>query len=315
MAEKNPNPNGAEKPTVEEAIADFNRLSRKYTYGMLAGIGAGLVVALLFLLLLPFGDNLVAGLMTFLVALILSFAITTGLKNRFFKSNVSLFVVQQVFGPEVTYKPSGGYPSQLLRDLQMFRVSSLQQEDYIAGAYKGVAFTAADVKSYTVHHHKDTTTTEVHFEGVVLTYDFNKPFEGEIHIVEKDARSLYSSRRNFEKVPMESIEFNDNYQLYATDPHQAYYVVTPPLILALINIRRQIKGGFHFKFTGSKLFVTIEGASNHLEAPTFKKFTAESFEKMKAELEPLKIIVDELKLDNEHFEEVDRALRTAQAGR
>lgn len=311
MAKKNPNPDREGKTTVEEAIADFNRLSRKYNYGMLAGIGAGLVVALLFLLLLPFGENFMAGLMTFLVALVLSFAVTTGLKNRFFKKSVSLFVVQQVFGPEVTYKPSGGYPSQFLRDLQMFRVSSLQQEDYIAGAYKGVAFTAADVKSYTVHHHKDTTTTEVHFKGVVLTYDFNKPFEGEIHIVEKDARSLYSSRRNFEKVPMESIEFNDNYQLYATDPHQAFYVVTPPLIVALINIRRQIKGGFHFKFTGSKLYVTIEGASNHLEAPAFKKFTVESFEKMKAELEPLKMIADELNLDSEYFEKVDKALRAA----
>lgn len=240
------------------------------------------------------------------VVIIISFSVPVAIFQNYFKKHFCELLVRSVY-EDASYEAKPVINGREIKKLEMFMVDNLQCEDMIRASYKGVNFSAVDMSSYTVTTNgKNNTTTITHFDGLLLRYDFNKPFEGMIRIVEKEAALFPTGTGGLKKVKVESIEFNNNYNLYASSEAIAFYVLTPQVIMGLLDLRKTIKGAITIRITANSIYFAVGGAKNHLEPPLFKKFGREELVKMSKGLEPMKVFVDLLNLDDRHFVEVNQ---------
>jgi len=294
---------------VDQAIADINK---KVKSRILVFVILGIILVAIGILLLAFVD-LMPGIMFMVFGVIFPIAGLSFAKNRAIKVHLIPLVIQKSFGKSAIYRPFTGYNSSELKEMNMFHVHTLSQEDYISAVYKGVKFRCSDVESYETHTDSDGHSSKtVYFDGIVLVYEFNKPFEGEIRVSEKEISSRqFVIPKYLKEIHLESTEFEDNYDAYASDEHIGFYVLTPQLIMQLNKIRTIIKGTFLFQFKGDKLYIAINGAKNRLEAGLTKKLNREIVDKLCKELTPLKMICDVLNLDNSYFKENHKILTNA----
>ena len=173
----------------------------------------------------------------------------------------------------------------------------------ILGEYKGVKFSCSNVLTgqETYSSSSKTTDTDIYFQGIIASYEFNKSLEGVVEIREDEAgfgNSLLLSKRN--RVEFEDIEFNKQFNVYASDELKAFYIVTPKFIEAFKEIKRRIPGSLIFMVRNDKLFIVINGARNDFEFD-MKDAKASENEVIKSlikELIPFKWFVDILNLDD-----------------
>ncbi|HBD05887.1 MAG TPA: hypothetical protein DCY93_00555 [Firmicutes bacterium] len=286
---------------VDEAIAEINK---KVKSRILVFVILGVILIAIGIILIVFVD-IMPGIMFMVFGVLFPVGGLSFAKNRAIKVHLIPFVIKKALGKSAIYRPFTGYDSSELMKMDMFRVHTLSQEDYISAVYKGVKFRCADVESYETHSDGDGHTSRTtYFDGIVLVYEFNKPFDGEIRVAEKEiGSSQFIIPKHLKEIHLESTEFEDNYDAYASDEHIGFYVLTPQLIMQLNKIRTIIKGTFLFQFKEDKLYIAINGAKNRLEAGLTKKLNRETVDKLCKELDPLKLICDVMNLDNTYFKE------------
>lgn len=182
------------------------------------------------------------------------------------------------------------------------RPDRFHSEDFISGSMDDVSFISSDVKleEKHVHHTKNGTRTEwvTYFLGRIFIFDFNKRFEGALQVAEN---TKPTGRKKFNKIKMESIEFNRVYKTYTTNDHTAFYVLTPHLMDALLNFEKNNKGHISFSFIGSKLYIAINNFRDTFELRLFRKIDQSTIEEFKRDLLVIHDIVRELKLNKKIF--------------
>ncbi len=111
---------------------------------------------------------------------------------------------------------------------------SFHTEDYLHGFYRGVEFEQSDVKIVS-HSGKHTYT---HFDGRMLTFLY--PGIKQVNSIKVYTKTFsYSSKLGTtQKISMENEEFNRFFKVYAYDPHEAFYVLTPQVMERLLEIRK-----------------------------------------------------------------------------
>ncbi|MDB4334806.1 DUF3137 domain-containing protein [bacterium] len=143
-------------------------------------------------------------------------------------------------------------------------------DDYISGNIEKTDFEFSELRS----QYKTTTTedgntkTEWHniFKGLFFHADFNKEISGETFVLPDTAEKLFgkigqsmqkrSSRG--ELVKLENPEFEKEFVVYSSSQVEARYILTPTMMEAMVNIRRQLKQKFYFSFVGSRVFCAIK---------------------------------------------------------
>lgn len=197
---------------------------------------------------------------------------------------------------------SGLDKSQVMDTEFLKRPDRFHSEDFISGSMDGVSFVSSDVKleEKHVHHTKNGTRTEwiTYFLGRIFIFDFNKRFDGDLQVAEN---TRPTSRKKFNKIKMESIEFNKVYKTYTTNDHTAFYVLTPHLMQALLDFEKNNKGHISFAFSGSKLYIAINNFRDTFELRLFRKIDQSTVEEFKRDLFVIHEVVRELKLNKKIF--------------
>lgn len=172
-------------------------------------------------------------------------------------------IIEILYGPKSTYNVVGGFSREYLSDLNLFPVRKLRQEDQIIGQYQGVPFTITDVTSYheeTRSNGKTTTTETVYdFVGSVISIRMNKPAKTPLTLLR--GFSLFSG----DSIDFESTEFNKLYNCYCQDREQAFYLITPQIQLAILQLTKGIPGSMSFLFRGDELVIAISGNSTEFK--------------------------------------------------
>lgn len=161
---------------------------------------------------------------------------------------------------DYTYRPSQGFSGAQLTSFKLYK-ESLQYattEDMIEGTYKGVHYCQSDVK----REHRSNESKEFAHNGRVCVYDFNKKLDGEILIANKDNTNIVSF--GMQKVSMESMAFNNAFQVYASDPHIAYYILTPQFMEYMLALN--IRGEFAMRIFENNIFVLRNHINGIFEA-------------------------------------------------
>ena len=205
--------------------------------------------------------------------------------------------------------------------------SRFTSNDYTTGKYKGTLFSQADIKieeEYT-DSDGDTHYTTI-FSGRWMIFEFPKKFNFRIMIKGKRGGNILIKRkrtgdkkRKYEKIEVESGEFNKLFKLYAEDGFETFYLLDPAFIHNLTELGIESGGKILLCFVDNQLHVGINNYTDSFEPPRkVSQALNEQAEFQKAEKEVGMItrFVDQLKLAGKLWEggaEVD-GVNTSTAG-
>ncbi len=283
---------------IDQFIFAKKQSERKIIYGFLViilgiilfitGTQAGFVVGIMFVV-------------TAIVLIGMGGTQFSRLNKRFKKEVITSLLEEYVedghFDPDKGLSPSEVYATEFIK-----RADRFHSEDYLSGSISGVKFYSSDVKleeKHVQHTNNGTRTYYVtYFLGRVFIFDFNKSFDGYLYVLEK-GRPL--RRRKYEKIKLESVEFNKRFKTYSTNEHGAFYVLTPHFMESLLHLEQKNKGYIGFSFIDNKLYIGINNFKDTFELKLFRKLDDSVIEEFKRELLVVTDVIKELKLNNNIF--------------
>ena len=208
--------------------------------------------------------------------------------------------------PEIAYFPDQGLSEEFINSLHLYEnPDRFHSEDMLCGKIKDVKFVCSDVhmEERHVQHTKDGTKVyyETIFKGRFYQFEFNKPFKDQLLLVE-GFKPLYYS--NLEKVELESVDFNKTFKTFCRDKINAFYVLTPKLMLALMELEKENPGRISILIDGNHLNLAIYNNADAFEL-SFRKQINENFvEDYMHDTTIIEKIIEVLDLDNKIFKEI-----------
>lgn len=291
----------------------------KYRNRSLISIAVGIAIVLVSIFVrntFQFEMDLMAIFIIDLVIIaITSAVIISGPKKSYVDNFKNYFVkrtLEKIF-TDLQYNPDRGIPEDVISGTgMMYTGDRYTTNDLILGKYKNINFMQSDVHIEEEHESTDsdghTTTYYVTiFQGRWMIFDFNKTFKANVEVCEKgfsgnQANTLFGKSK-YQKVKMESEEFNKKFRVYAQDPHDAFFIITPSLMEKIKRLEAANKGKLFLGFCNNQLHVGIHDGSDSFEPGScFSKINEEEImNRMSTDVSKITMFVDELELDNDLF--------------
>ena len=284
---------------------EFNLRKKKSETKVIISIFLLIVTAVLFLASGGEGGALfvIAIIMGLATVVVLGIGMAEYAKiKKNFKSQVLTDMFKTLI-PDVEYLPNRGLaPEEAYASEFLKRADRYHSEDFISGKIGEVDFISSDLKLEERHVQHTKNGTRVYyvtyFLGRVFRFEFNKNFTGNLQVLE--AGSPFS-RRKFEKVKLESIDFNKKFKVFAEEELTAFYILTPDIMEAIFNLEKRNPGRISMSFLGDHLYVAINNNRDTLELQNFKKIDESIIEEFKKDLLVIKDFIVSLKLNNKLF--------------
>lgn len=243
---------------------------------------------------------LVVGIIVFIVGLIKFNLTVKKFKKTFLKDYFSKIIEEGSYFPKRYVSPQAVYGSGFLK-----RADRFKGKDYLSGKIDGIEFESSDIhlqerQVYTDSKGHRKTKYVTYFKGRIFKFDFHKPIEHRLQVLEK-----YRPRDGYKykKVELESIDFNKKFKTYATDAHTAFYVLTPHFMEALMKIEQNHPGKLGFSFMEEKMYFAINNNKSTFPIYPFVKIDERLVDTFKEDVEMLYELVDDLKLNKRIFKE------------
>lgn len=170
-------------------------------------------------------------------------------KNTFVKSMLSTML------DDVEYDWHMGFIETEVMGFGIVKMGNrFHSEDYISATYKGVKFRQADV---VIEHETGSGKNrkiQTYFSGRMFEFNFSSKIVANVKVFSKSYTS-HLNLRDFE-TEMEDVNFNKNFKVYASNAHDAFYILTPQMMEQLAAINRRYPT-IAFRFAPGKLYVGI----------------------------------------------------------
>lgn len=237
-----------------------------------------------------------------------------GKEKRAFKEIVVPQIIK-FFDPSLEFHPDRMVPSKLydLSGLFAQEWDDYDGEDFVSGFYKGVEVMFSELKTeYETESTDDegntTRTTHTIFDGVFFVADFHKDFKYRTYVLPDVAEKYFGKLLGgfFQKcnvfqsgklIKLENVEFEKEFAVYADDPVEARYILSPLLMESLLVLRKRFACPLQIAFVDSCMFIAISTKEDFFELSSLKNFDITVAEHCKNELEMFLKIVEELNLD------------------
>ena len=288
-------------------------LKKKYTLFIIIGIIVVAITSIItFIFKMPPILVIVGMVLTFIIALL-----CTGKKAReyslAFKSYFVKSSLEKIF-TNLKYQPESGISRSTIAETNMMRMGDrYSSNDLVTGNYKTIGFTQSDVHIEEEHETRDSdgntrTYYVTIFKGRWMIFDFNKSFKADVQVAQKGfgnnkVGSWLSGQQKFHKVEMESQEFNKAFNVYAQQPLDAFYILTPKIMEKIRNLDERNDGRLLLCFIDNKLHVGIYNYEDSFEHQSVFKPTDEEKTRnnISTDIQKITMFIDELELDNDLF--------------
>lgn len=136
-----------------------------------------------------------------------------------------------------TYRPEAGISTdEVLRlwNQADFSAFNIESEDLLTGTYNGVYYEQSDLR-VTMRRKSDRKLTG--FSGCVSKFRFDKNISGKLIV----CTQMYDySSSQLSEVKTENEEFNNNFNIYAENEHDAFYILTPHFMEAMLKLYKAL---------------------------------------------------------------------------
>lgn len=192
-----------------------------------------------------------------------------------------------------------GFSEEAVRSFGLSQMGNrFSSEDYVSGTYKGVSFEQSDVRIQYHTSGKNSHTT-TYFEGRMFVFQFDKFNMLPVQVFSEGfmyrARPVEGFKMN--KVELESVEFNRGFDVRAVNEHDAFYVLTPPMMEKIEELRERF-GYVAFNFSSNRLFVGFKCGMKAFDADMSRpiSYPAERA-KIQKDVQVIMDIIDIMNLD------------------
>lgn len=285
----------------QEEIQLINEKRKQCIKWFAIGAGLGIVGILLFIALPDIAFlgfiSLFVGFVFIAVGATKFSKLNLEFKNKFLKE-----LIQDVF-PEANYHPKGGIDINKVYSCNFLkRADRYHTEDLIQGKFDDVEFETCDLKLEERHVRRTKNGTQVYyvtyFLGRFFEFDFPKEFKGQVITTEESLFTLFSGLK---RIQLESVDYNKKFKTYTSNEHNAYYILTPHLMEAILELEKNNPGRISISFFGNRLSIAINNSKNTFELNLFKPVDERIFNELERDLLVIKNIVTELKLNRNIF--------------
>lgn len=253
-------------------------------------VGVMLYLANMIEVAIPVG---VVGIIVAAIGASQSASLTKALKEKF------LYELLVKNFDDVRYNPTHGATREEVMESELLQRSDrFYSNDLIEASYNGIDFLMSDIKLQEVVHRDKRTEVRTIFQGPFMKFTFNKNFKGKLQVRERGFVTWFSK---YDKIKMESMEFNKKFSTYSTEDHTAFYILTPHLMEDLLQMERERRGDFYFSFIDGEMFIALDNRRDNFEIPAFGKVDESIGEKFEREFSIIKDIINELKLNKNIF--------------
>ena len=188
--------------------------------------------------------------------------------NSNFKSRYVLQVIGAIKGfDQLQYIPKGGFTWDDVRNAAAINCGEKKyydSEDLLIGEYENIRFKISDITTYkTVKIYKRKRIEEI-FSGQMICleqFDNIKKSNGHIQIFEKKFMSNIIGWKAEHEIHTENERFNNRFSVYASDEHNAYYILTPQRMEKIMRFADAIDGQVSIVFRGKTLFAAVKRES------------------------------------------------------
>lgn len=287
---------------MEQIVQQLEGLRKAAMQYVLIAIAIALLGFILFLVAHP-----MIGIFTVVIAFLFYLAAARKKQQDYALAYKEKIVKAALAGKfdDLYFSPSEGISKDTLEATGMIHLGNRYScNDYIRGRYKGIPFEQSDVCIQNVTNNGKTTTTETYFEGRWMIFAFNKNFLCDLQVRErgfsaaKKSRGWFSDKPSMERLKLEDEQFNREFNVYAVDPHEAYYILTPHMMQSMRTLRDQTHGELLLCFINNRLHVAVDSRTDAFEPPLFSPITqAHIANTVTDEIDVITRFVDELNLD------------------
>ena len=207
-----------------------------------------------------------------------------------FKNKIVLKIAAFV-DENLVYSPEGFVSREEFTNSAIFQkyCNSFTGEDHFKGKIGKTAIEFSEV----VGRHKTTSGSgskrkeqyTTIFKGVFFVADFNKNFSGYTLVLPDTAEKMlgkfgqnlqaFSSRG--ELIKLEDPEFEKEFCVYASDQVEARYILSPSLMLRIVEFKRKWNTKVYLSFRDSKVYIAIKLDKNLFETRLFKSIVDYNF--------------------------------------
>ncbi len=139
------------------------------------------------------------------------------------------------------------------------------------------------------------------FQGIIIEFDMNKNFNGHTIFYENSyiAKKITPDKKIYQKVNLESVTFEQNYNVYSTDQIEARYLLTTAFLERIENLTLAFKAEYvRGSFKDNKLTLAVNtGKDMFAMGSDSKDSDSNTFAVLYDEMISILQIVDQLKLD------------------
>ncbi len=278
---------------MNQSFDDVRRIKHKYEFLCVIGV---MMMVTGFLLFIPMGLRGIEG-QFFVMGLVVIGSVTLGFAKKHFKKATKGFKEKQLRSmvndmlPGGTFYADGGFTEdETLRTRIMKRSDRFFSEDMIDATHQGIRLRSADVKLQEVRHSGKSTTVVTTFLGRLHALDFEGDFPTDMIICQPSffGRFRYN---DYSKIDTESMDFNDDLDVYAADGLGAFKVLKPDFMEKLAAFDAHYGDKIAFSFQKNRCYVAINTKEDTFDIRLFRPFDEGCLEEYKNQLSELKTMM------------------------
>ena len=175
--------------------------------------------------------------------------------------------------------------------------------DFIRGNYRGVSFRLSDIRLVQQDSDPDgSQSIRTVFKGQWLIIELNRSLEGTLRLRERkvEGKGMKSD------LETENVVFNRKYQILTTDPHTAFYILTPHFMEYIVNMDIQANARTFMSFTGDRVHIAFDNGRDLFETNEKEILrgmnVSQLREQMGREVSYMTALIDELLKNNYLFQ-------------
>lgn len=217
---------------------------------------------------------------------------------NFKKNYKELFVKRKLVEnfANVQYDWKSGFYEHAVKSFGLCMMGNrFHSEDYLRATFDGIPFESADVTVQMVVSTGKSTHTITYFRGRMLVFDFPEKFVSSVQMF-TDAFRYRGKAQGYarpEKVEMEGVEFNNRFDVFALNPHDAFYLLTPHFMEDMMALTTRYRN-MAISIVGNKAFVGLNEQFHNAFDPqsVFSKINyPEEMQKVQNDINDIKNII------------------------
>ncbi len=264
---------------------------------LILAVSVGAILGLAFQEGLYFFFAFFGGLGAFIVLAAFYYAPIRDSFVHLFKTAVVKDCLTKVFD-DVEFSPDICFDKETIKNAFLVPIGNTYKgDDKVTAIYKGIKFSQCDLNIQNIVSIGDSVTVEQYFWGKWIILDFKKKIDTYLQIRENETGAYKASIKTPQKpqkIMTESIEFNKSFSVLADDGHNAFYILTPQFMLALLKLKALVQGKIMIAFSQGKMHIALNNNKNAFEPPAKELKSSSYQEKVMAEILIITQIIDEL---------------------